>query len=197
MNSLTVIFCFFVYLSNANYTVFSNGTFRNNWYEKESSCYASQTGQYNGQYILYTQMARDKFLNLYSDTPIKDYNYLTFAVNWEDQYCNLRIGVELGTDKCLTAFNFKPDVLEPQKWNRVVVDISSLNSKDINTIRINKNDLRDTNIMFNDFMFTNEPLPAGVFEYPKVQTSSEESKLEDSSVLIIMTLTVTLLIAFF
>ncbi|EKE42587.1 hypothetical protein ENUP19_0083G0010 [Entamoeba nuttalli] len=197
MNRLPIVLCFFVCLSTANYTIFSNGTFRNNWYEKGSSCYASQTSQYNGQYILYTQMARDKFLNLYSDTPIKDYNFLTFAINWEDQYCTLRIGVELGTEGYLTSFSFKPDVLEPQKWNRVVVDISSLYSKDIDTIRVNKNDLRDTNIMFNDIMFTNEPLPAGVFEYPKLQTSSEDSELKDSSALIIMSLAAIIFTIFF
>ncbi|EKE42574.1 hypothetical protein ENUP19_0018G0054 [Entamoeba nuttalli] len=180
MNTQYLAFACVISVALANYTVFSDGVFKNNWYEKDSSCFASQTGKYDGRYILYTQMATSSFLNLHGDKPIiaKNYKYLTFALNWEDQFCNLRITVELGSH-WLKTLEFQPEVLEPQKWNRVVVDITSLGDTDVDTIRITKNDQKDTNVMFNDFIFTNDEPEGGVFSYEQLSSSIP---LDDSEI---------------
>ncbi|ELP85839.1 hypothetical protein EIN_282100 [Entamoeba invadens IP1] len=180
MNSLLVLVLVACVYSDSNVTAFTDGQFKSGWYEKGSTCFTSTTGKYDGRYILYTQMSSGSYLQINVDKAVNATKYatLTFAMIWEDVYDNLRMSVAVGTSNYVADVKYEPIVLEPAKWNRITVNLTALALQNIDTIKITKDDNKDTNVMFNDFVFTNEEVEAGVFEYPKI---GDESDYKDPS----------------
>ena len=95
------------------YLIFSNGKYHNNWYEKDSTCYSSTTGLYDQRYILFAQMPSNSYLQLHSDKYIncESYKSLSFALLWEDEFCNLRIKIEFGNSTKMFQLNYLKTLL--------------------------------------------------------------------------------------
>ena len=164
--------------------IFSNGRYENNWYEDKSTCITSTTGKYDNQFILYTQMETDSYLSLHHDTPIPFSSYKTFSFGllWEDQFCNLRLSIAFENRQkgiLIENIQFEPPILQHSKWNRIVVNISSIvtNETSFDTIRIQKIDRKDTTLFMNDFQLTTEDILPGIYEY---QLLSSENQLDSN-----------------
>ena len=196
-----LFFVFILQLVSSQHVIFSNGKYDNNWYQYQSTCSSSTTGKYDNQFILYTQMNTDSILSLHCDIPVSLTSFSTFSFGllWEDQFCNLRIAIELGNsqESLFEKVSFQPIVLQSSKWNRIVVNVTSLPFDSIDTIRIIKKDRKDSSLYFNDFILSSNDIQPGVYEYTISSSNSLHSENETSGCSSLSFVLLCIIISFF